>query len=108
MRNKNIKIRVSENELARIKERAAASGMNVSGYIRKCAVDGKIILYETRNLFGLKTALKSIGKNVNQIAVVVNSTGSVYAKDIEDLKNNMRGAQYMLNEYLTPLTGREI
>lgn len=108
MRDKNIKIRVTENELARIKERAAASGMNISGYIRKCAVEGKIILYETRNLFGLKTALKAIGKNINQIAVVVNSTGSVYSKDIEDLKNNMQGIEHMLNEYLTPLTGREL
>lgn len=108
MRNKNIKIRVTENELARIRERAAASGMNVSGYIRKCAVDGKIILYETKNLFGLKTTLKAIGKNVNQIAVVVNSTGSVYANDIEDLKNNMQSIEHMLNEYLTPLKGREI
>lgn len=108
MRNKNIKIRVTENELARIKERAAASGMNVSGYIRKCAVDGKIILFETKNLFGLKTALKATGKNINPIAVVVNSTGSVYAKDIENLKNNMRSVEHMLNEYLTPLTGREL
>ena len=108
MRNKNIKIRVTENELARIKERAAASGMNVSGYIRKCAVDGKIILYETKNLFGLKTALKAIGKNVNQIAAVVNSTGSVYANDIEDLKRSMGDVRLMLNEYLTPLTGKEI
>lgn len=108
MRNKNIKIRITENELARIRERAAASGMNISGYIRKCAVDGKIILYETKNLFGLKTTLKAIGKNVNQIAVVVNSTGSVYANDIEDLKNNMRSVEHMLNEYLTPLTGRKL
>ncbi|MCM1061985.1 MAG: plasmid mobilization relaxosome protein MobC [Eubacterium sp.] len=108
MRNKNIKIRVSEKELARIKERAAVSGMNVSGYIRKCTVDGKIILYETKNLFGLKTALKAIGKNVNQIAAVVNSTGSVYAKDIEDLKNNMQSVELTLNEYLTPLTGRDL
>lgn len=34
MRNKNIKIRVTENELACIKERAATSGMSISGYIR--------------------------------------------------------------------------
>ncbi len=108
MRNKNIKIRVSENELVRIKERAAASGMNISGYMRKCAVDGKIILYETKNVFDLKTALKAIGKNVNQIAAVVNSTGSVYAKDIEDLKISMRKAENMLNNYLTPLTGRDL
>ncbi len=108
MRNKNIKIRVSENELVRIKERAAASGMNISGYMRKCAVDGKIILYETKNVFGLKTALKAIGKSVNQIAAVVNSTGSVYAKDIEDLKISMRKAENMLNNYLIPLTGRDL
>ncbi|MCM1328003.1 MAG: MobC family plasmid mobilization relaxosome protein [Ruminococcus sp.] len=108
MRNKNIKIRVTEKELARIKERAAVSDMSISGYIRKCAVNGKIILYETKNLFGLKTALKAIGKNVNQIAAVVNSTGSVYAKDIEDLKNNMQSVERTLNEYLTPLTGRDL
>lgn len=108
MRNKNIKIRVSEKELARIKERAAVSGMTVSGYIRKCAVDGKIILYETKNLFGLKTSLKAIGKNVNQIAAVINSTGSVYAKDIEDLKSNIQSVERTMNEYLTPLASRDL
>ena len=108
MRNRNIKIRVSENELARIKERAAASGMNISGYMRKCAVDGKIILYDTKNVFGLKTALKAIGKNVNQIAAVVNSTGSVYKKDIEDLQYRFRYLEDKINNYLTPLTGRDL
>ncbi len=108
MRNKNIKIRVSENELARIKERAAASGMNISNYMRKCAVDGKIILYEAKNVFGLKTALKAIGKNVNQIASVVNSTGSVYKKDIEDLQYRFRYLEDKINNYLTPLTGRDL
>ncbi len=108
MRNKNIKIRVSENELAHIKERAEASGMNISGYMRKCAVDGKIILYETKNVFGLKTALKAIGINVNQIAAVVNSTGSVYAKDIEDLKNKVQNMDIALRNYLKPLESREL
>ncbi len=108
MRNKNIKIRVSENELAHIKERAATSGMNISSYMRKCAVDGKIILYETKNVFGLKTALKAIGKNINQIASVVNSTGSVYKKDIEDLQYRFRYLEDKINNYLTPLTGRDL
>ncbi len=108
MRNKNIKIRVSENELVRIKERAAASGMNISEYMRKCAIDGKIILYETKNVFGLKTALKAIGKNVNQIAAVVNSTGSVYKKDIEDLQYRFRYLEDKINNYFTPLTGRDL
>ncbi len=108
MRNKNIKIRVSENEFAHIKEQAAASGMNISSYMRKCAVDDKIILYETKHLYSLKTELKAIGKNINQIAVVINSTGSVYAKDIEDLKSKVQNMDIALRNYLKPLESREL
>ncbi len=108
MRDKSIKIRVTENELARIKKRAAVSKLNISEYIRKCAIDGKIILYEAKNLYGLKTELKAIGKNINQIAVVINSTGSVYAKDIEDLKSKVQNMDIALRNYLKPLESREL
>lgn len=108
MRDKFLKIRVSEKELFCIKERAKKAGMNISRYVRKCTVDGKIILYDTKDVYGLKSELKAVGRNINQIAVVVNSTGSVFSKDIEDMNAAVITVTEIVKKHLAPLKGIEL
>ena len=44
-----------------------------------------------------------IGNELNQIAKVVNSTQSVYAKDIEDMKKSFEYFRAVFENYLQPL-----
>ena len=70
-RDKFIKIRVSADELSAIKKRAADSDMTVSNFLRDLALNGKVILYDTENIYRFNQLIRSIGTNINQIALAV-------------------------------------
>ena len=59
---------------------------NFSAYARKMLIDGYIVHMDTSDIRAQTAELQKIGVNVNQIARRINSTGTVYAQDIEDIK----------------------
>ena len=59
---------------------------NFSAYARKMLIDGYIIHMDTSDIRAQTAELQKIGVNVNQIARRINSTGAVYAQDVEDIK----------------------
>ena len=104
--NRNIvmKFRATEEEAAEIRRKAAAAGMNVSRFLRTSAVKSQVVLYNTADLYGLRSDLRCIGNNINQIAMVVNSNRVVYQSDVRDLKKQFSELSEQLNEYLKPLS----
>ena len=104
--NRNIvmKFRATEEEAADIRRKASAVGMNVSRFLRTAVVNGQVVLYNTNDLYGLRSDLKRIGNNINQIAMVVNSNKAVYGNDIRDLKKQFSELSEKLNEHLKPLS----
>ena len=52
---------------------------------------------------GLIMSFNRIGNELNQIAKVANSTQSVYAKDIEDMKKSFEYFRAVFGNYLLPL-----
>lgn len=103
-RNTIMKFRATEEEASEIRRKAAAAGMNVSRFLRTSAVNGQVVLYNTADIFGLRSEIKKIGNNINQIAMVVNSNKAVYGNDIRDLKKQFSELSEKLNEYLKPLS----
>jgi hypothetical protein len=59
---------------------------NLSAYMRKMAIDGYIINADWTDIKAMTSEIQKIGVNVNQIAKRVNSFGSIYAADIDELK----------------------
>ena len=59
---------------------------NFSAYARKMLIDGYIVNMDTTDIRAQTAELQKIGVNINQIARRINSTGTVYAQDIEDIK----------------------
>ena len=57
-----------------------------SAYARKMLIDGYIVNVDTSDIRAQTAEIQKIGVNVNQIARRVNSTGTVYAQDMEDIK----------------------
>lgn len=104
--NRNIvmKFRATEEEAAEIRRKAAAAGMNVSRFLRTSAVNNQVVLYNTADIFGLRSEIKKIGNNINQIAMVVNSNRSVYQSDVRELKKQFSELSEKLNEHLKPLS----
>ena len=107
-RDKFIKVRVSTDELAEIKGKAEKAMMNLSDYVRTSAVKEKIILYDTEHIFRFGQELHAIGNNINQIAMVANSTKSIYRQDIQDLTKQVKEMSEEFRKYIRPLKCEEM
>ena len=59
---------------------------NFSAYARKMLIDGYIINVDHSDIRAQTAELQTIGVNINQIAKRINSTGTVYAQDVEDIR----------------------
>ena len=99
-----MKFRVTEEESAEIRRKAAAAGMNVSRFLRTSAVKSQVVLYNTADIFGLRSEIKKIGNNVNQIAMVANSNKSVYLSDVRELRKQFNEMSGSIAEHLKPLS----
>lgn len=102
-RNNILKFRATDEEAAEIRRKAEAAGMSVSKFLRTSAIEGNVVLYDTSDLYGLRTDIKRIGNNINQIAMVVNSNRDVFKSDIEDVQNAFIEIMDIVQQHLAPL-----
>lgn len=86
-----------------VSQRSAELGLRTGTYIRTIAVQGTVKVFPLKELNDVYRALSRIGVNLNQIATVVNSTGSVYQKDMEDVLTQMKELQIIVEDWLEPL-----
>lgn len=85
-RNIQLKIWLTEEERRLIDEKMKLLPTSqIGAYIRKMAIDGYIIYTDTANIKEMNKELRAIGRNINQIAKRVNSTGDIYRGDITEL-----------------------
>jgi len=86
-RTVQVKFYVTEDERKLIEEKMKlVPTNNMAAYLRKIAIDGYIIQVDHTDIKAMTAEIQKIGVNVNQIARRVNSTGTVYAQDMEDIK----------------------
>lgn len=99
-----MKFRATEEEAAEIRRKAAAAGMNVSRFLRTSAVKSQVVLYNTADIYGLRSDLRRIGNNINQIAMVANSNRSVYLSDVIELRKQFNEMSGSIADLLKPLS----
>ena len=86
-RTVQIKFYVTEEEKNLIEEKMKLiPTRNMTAYLRKIAIDGYVIQVDYTDIKAMTAEIQKIGVNVNQIAKRVNSAGSVYQEDIEEIK----------------------
>lgn len=89
-RNIQLKIWLTEEERRLIDEKMKLLPTSqIGAYIRKMAIDGYIIYTDTANIKEMNKELRAIGRNINQIAKRVNSTGDIYLGDITELRERL-------------------
>ena len=82
-----LRVPVTPEERALIQQKMAQLGTkNFSAYARKMLIDGYIVHIDTDPVRAQTAELQKIGVNINQIAKRINSTGTVYAQDVEDIR----------------------
>ena len=86
-RTVQLKFRVTEEERALIEEKMKQiPTRNMAAYLRKIAIDGYILQVDPSDIKAMTAEIQKIGVNVNQIVRRVNSTGSAYQEDIDEIK----------------------
>ena len=94
-------IRVSERERREIEEKAAATGMTLSAYIRTMALDGGNVdttSHEDRQK--LMYELSTIGNNINQIARMANTNVFISKSDVQEVNEQLKQIQRLLLQYI--------
>ena len=92
---------ISQKEADLIKERMAELGItNLSAYLRKMAVDGYMIHLDTGDIQEMVRLLRICSNNLNQYARRANETGSIYAADVEDLRERLDGLWNQMDRLL--------
>ena len=104
-RSKYIHIRVTPEEVDRIKERMEEAGIkSMTAYLLRMALHGFVIVMDLSDLKEILRLLQISGNNLNQYAKRANETGSIYREDIEELKNNQKEILQEMRKMLDKLT----
>lgn len=103
-RNKRVRFWVDDAELALIRQKMAEAGTtNMAAYLRKMAIDGRIVLLDMAEIKTLVSLLRRTSANVNQIAKRVNATSRVYENDLAEIQNRLGEVWLALDEVLRKL-----
>ena len=90
-RKRNVKLEfwVTPDEKEQIEQKMSELGTgNLSAYLRKMAIDGRILKLDLPELRELLTLMRRYNGNLNQVAKRVNSTHRVYTADLEDIQTS--------------------
>lgn len=108
MRYRRKEIKYSREEWEAVCRKAAAAEMRTGTYIRTISVKGAVKKVDLKQLKALRMSFIGIGHELNQIAKVANSTQSVYAEDIREMKDQFEYLREVFNDYLVPLKSEDI
>ncbi len=77
---------------------------NMSGFMRKMAIDGYLIMLDLSDVKEVVRLLKINSNNLNQYAKKANQTGSIYQSDIKNLQKQFAEIWDVLKEILVRLS----
>lgn len=102
---RRIDLRISEQEYELILQKMKQSkSTNLSAYMIKMAIDGMVINLDMPELKEVSSLLRYNGNNINQIAKRLNESKSVYAFDIEDIKEKQEQISDMVKKIFFKLS----
>lgn len=87
-RDEVVFVRLTKTEKKRVLDKMHEMGIkNLSAFARKMILDGYCVKLDLSDVRELVRLTGYAGNNLNQYAKRANETHSIYAADIEDLKN---------------------
>ena len=109
-RKRNVKLEfwVTPGEKEQIEQKMAELGTeNLSAYLRKMAIDGRIILLDMAEIKTLVSLLRRTSANVNQIAKQANASGRVYENDLAEIQHRLDDVWSAVDAVLRKLAALE-
>lgn len=108
IRNISKLVRFTSEEWTIVEERAKAANKKPLVFLRDIAVRGEVRIYDLEKYQVLLYPLRNIGNNINQIARVANSTGTVNEKDIADISAEQERLNDIFEEYFKGLEYKRV
>jgi len=97
-RNKQVIIRLTEGEYAALRDKANAAGLKISPLIRRMINDCTIKPRPPDSYRELVREIAAVGNNVNQIAHLANSIGSVSEMQVWETTELLRQIWRLVQE----------
>lgn len=92
-------VNFTPEEWKAVQRRAAELNMRTGTYIRWISAYGEIRWYDFKKYDTLLISINTIGRNIDQVLKVINSTKEVYKKDVEELKEQVDVLKNLFNAY---------
>lgn len=103
-RPREIKFRVTDEEFLIIRRKMIMSRMrNREAFIRKMLIEGVIVNVDTAPLEDIFYEMHKIGTNVNQIAKVANTNGTISQDEFKELKEKVNEIWHILKSFQSEL-----
>lgn len=96
-RIRQIVIRLTDEEFARIKKKVAASGMRQQEYLLRAILNQRIV--STDGLKELVPQLKRIGVNLNQLTRLANAGFPIEAEALQSIRLELNEQWRLLKQY---------
>lgn len=96
------------DEWAEVERRAKLACMKTGTYIKRISVAGELNCYDVSAIAPLMNAMRSISNNINQIACKANETHSIYAEDVEKIREENASFCRYLNTFLSTIQSTKV
>jgi 6-phosphogluconate dehydrogenase (decarboxylating) len=104
-KTKGFYFKCSPEEMEWIERRMSQTNItNKSAYLRKIAIDGRIVNLDLPILNEIGKLLRNLANNMNQLTKRVNGGGSAYRSDVEQLRIELEVVRENFGEVLTALS----
>lgn len=100
-RNKQINIRVTDEEYEEFIEKVKLSKMPTERYFRKAILKSQVVIYDFKSLLELSSQINKIGNNINQIAKKLNEGKTIHKNEVVFLETTMKN----INDILLDIYG---
>ena len=94
----------SAEEWAQIEKQAAEYHLKTATFIRAMSLNDEVIVVDLKELAPLLNGMRTISRNINQIAKKANETCSIFADDAEKLKGDVAELCRTVNLWLSTVT----
>jgi 6-phosphogluconate dehydrogenase (decarboxylating) len=104
-KTKGFYFKCSPEEMEWIDRRMSQTNItNKSAYLRKMAIDGRVINLDLPILNEIGKLLRNLANNMNQLTKRVNGGGSAYRSDVEQLRIELEVVRENFGDVLTALS----
>ena len=108
-RKNEVKIFLNDDEKTILDLKHKASGnRSLSSFIRSMIIEGKVFNIDLSFMHEYNVKLGNISNNINQIARRVNSTGTIYEADVNELKKEIENVWHIQKSIQSALPLQEL